>query len=111
MWTCGFEAKTFGKTNYGLSVAWHQTIHFLVLNAVQHIGARRLCLLPVDHNLDTKDTTHQFFALFLGHPNTVTMEESFPRGGTRKTHKSEKEKAFQQSFEQDNLFDVSGVLF
>eukprot|EP00069_Balaena_mysticetus_P007351 bmy_19104T0 len=33
------------------------------------------------------------------------MEESFPRGGTRKTHKSEKEKAFQQSFEQDNLFD------
>ncbi|XP_036683831.1 protein RRP5 homolog isoform X1 [Balaenoptera musculus] len=35
------------------------------------------------------------------------MEESFPRGGTRKTHKSEKEKAFQQSFEQDNLFDIS----
>uniref|UniRef100_A0A8C0I1D8 Protein RRP5 homolog n=2 Tax=Balaenoptera musculus TaxID=9771 RepID=A0A8C0I1D8_BALMU len=38
---------------------------------------------------------------------TATMEESFPRGGTRKTHKSEKEKAFQQSFEQDNLFDIS----
>ncbi|XP_026968296.1 protein RRP5 homolog isoform X2 [Sagmatias obliquidens] len=37
----------------------------------------------------------------------ATMEESFPRGGTRKTHKSEKEKAFQQSFEQDNLFDIS----
>ena len=36
------------------------------------------------------------------------MEESFPRGGTRKTHKSEK--TFQQSVEQDNLFDVSGVL-
>ncbi|XP_057386642.1 protein RRP5 homolog isoform X2 [Balaenoptera acutorostrata] len=35
------------------------------------------------------------------------MEESFPRGGTRKTHKSEKEKAFHQSFEQDNLFDIS----
>ena len=34
MWTCGFEAKTFGKMNYGLSVAWHQTIHFLGLNAV-----------------------------------------------------------------------------
>ncbi|XP_045294725.1 protein RRP5 homolog isoform X1 [Leopardus geoffroyi] len=33
------------------------------------------------------------------------MEESFPRGGTRKTHKSEK--AFQQSVEQDNLFDIS----
>lgn len=39
----------------------------------------------------------------------AAMEESFPRGGTRKTHKSEK--AFQQSVEQDNLFDVSGVLF
>ncbi|XP_059955998.1 protein RRP5 homolog isoform X2 [Mesoplodon densirostris] len=35
------------------------------------------------------------------------MEESFPRGGTRKTHKSEKVKAFQQSFEQDNLFNIS----
>ncbi|XP_037353757.1 protein RRP5 homolog [Talpa occidentalis] len=35
----------------------------------------------------------------------ATMEESFPRGGTRKTHKSEK--AFQQSVEQDNLFDIS----
>uniref|UniRef100_A0A8C0PBF0 Protein RRP5 homolog n=1 Tax=Canis lupus familiaris TaxID=9615 RepID=A0A8C0PBF0_CANLF len=34
-----------------------------------------------------------------------TMEESFPRGGTRKTHKLEK--AFQQSVEQDNLFDIS----
>ncbi|XP_072661568.1 protein RRP5 homolog isoform X2 [Canis lupus baileyi] len=33
------------------------------------------------------------------------MEESFPRGGTRKTHKLEK--AFQQSVEQDNLFDIS----
>lgn len=38
----------------------------------------------------------------------AAMEESFPRGGTRKTHKSEK--TFQQSVEQDNLFDVSGVL-
>lgn len=35
----------------------------------------------------------------------VAMEESFPRGGTRKTHKSEK--TFQQSVEQDNLFDIS----
>ncbi|XP_039727234.1 protein RRP5 homolog isoform X2 [Pteropus medius] len=35
----------------------------------------------------------------------ATMEESFPRGGTRKTHKSEK--AFKQSVEQDNLFDIS----
>ncbi|XP_022355136.1 protein RRP5 homolog isoform X1 [Enhydra lutris kenyoni] len=33
------------------------------------------------------------------------MEESFPRGGTRKTHKSEK--ALQKSVEQDNLFDIS----
>ncbi|XP_077604551.1 protein RRP5 homolog isoform X1 [Crocuta crocuta] len=33
------------------------------------------------------------------------MEESFPRGGIRKTHKSEK--TFQQSVEQDNLFDIS----
>ncbi|XP_077933281.1 protein RRP5 homolog isoform X2 [Halichoerus grypus] len=33
------------------------------------------------------------------------MEESFPRGGTRRTHKSEK--ALQQSVEQDNLFDIS----
>ena len=38
----------------------------------------------------------------------TTMEESFPRGGTRKTHKSEK--AFERSVEQDNLFDVSGML-
>ncbi|XP_006756522.1 PREDICTED: protein RRP5 homolog isoform X3 [Myotis davidii] len=35
----------------------------------------------------------------------ATMEESFPRGGTRKTHKSEI--APQQSVEQDNLFDIS----
>uniref|UniRef100_K9IPH6 Protein RRP5 homolog n=1 Tax=Desmodus rotundus TaxID=9430 RepID=K9IPH6_DESRO len=35
----------------------------------------------------------------------TTMEESFPRGGTRKTHKSEK--AFERSVEQDNLFDIS----
>ncbi|XP_028005179.2 protein RRP5 homolog [Eptesicus fuscus] len=35
----------------------------------------------------------------------ATMEESFPRGGTRKTHKSEI--AFQQTVEQDNLFDIS----
>ncbi|XP_014588443.3 protein RRP5 homolog isoform X1 [Equus caballus] len=35
----------------------------------------------------------------------ATMEESFPRGGTRKPHKSDK--AFQQSVEQDNLFDIS----
>ncbi|XP_074238910.1 protein RRP5 homolog isoform X3 [Saimiri boliviensis] len=33
----------------------------------------------------------------------ATLEESFPRGGTRKIHKPEK--AFQQSVEQDNLFD------
>ncbi|KAK2098932.1 Protein RRP5 [Saguinus oedipus] len=33
------------------------------------------------------------------------LEESFPRGGTRKIHKPEK--AFQQSVEQDNLFDIS----
>ncbi|KAK1333495.1 LOW QUALITY PROTEIN: hypothetical protein QTO34_005879 [Cnephaeus nilssonii] len=38
-------------------------------------------------------------------PNMATMEESFPRGGTRKTHKSEI--AFQQTVEQDNLFDIS----
>lgn len=38
----------------------------------------------------------------------ATVEESFPRGGTRKTHKSEK--ALRQPIEQDNLFDVSGVL-
>ncbi|XP_042545191.1 protein RRP5 homolog isoform X1 [Dipodomys spectabilis] len=35
----------------------------------------------------------------------ATLEESFPRGGTRKTHKPEK--SFQQSVEQDNLFDIS----
>ncbi|XP_012659116.1 protein RRP5 homolog [Otolemur garnettii] len=35
----------------------------------------------------------------------ATLEESFPRGGTRKTHKSEK--ALQKSVEQDNLFDIS----
>ncbi|XP_009008467.1 protein RRP5 homolog isoform X2 [Callithrix jacchus] len=35
----------------------------------------------------------------------ATLEESFPRGGTRKIHKPEK--AFQQSIEQDNLFDIS----
>uniref|UniRef100_A0A2K6U7E4 Protein RRP5 homolog n=1 Tax=Saimiri boliviensis boliviensis TaxID=39432 RepID=A0A2K6U7E4_SAIBB len=35
----------------------------------------------------------------------ATLEESFPRGGTRKIHKPEK--AFQQSVEQDNLFDIS----
>ncbi|XP_028367529.1 protein RRP5 homolog isoform X3 [Phyllostomus discolor] len=35
----------------------------------------------------------------------ASMEESFPRGGTRKTHKSEK--AFEHSVEQDNLFDIS----
>ncbi|XP_012625869.1 protein RRP5 homolog isoform X4 [Microcebus murinus] len=40
-----------------------------------------------------------------GDPNMATLEESFPRGGTRKIHKSEK--AFQQSVEQDNLFDIS----
>lgn len=38
----------------------------------------------------------------------ATVEESFPRGGTRKTHKSEI--VSQQSFEQDNLFDVSDML-
>ncbi|XP_036857188.1 protein RRP5 homolog [Manis javanica] len=35
----------------------------------------------------------------------ATVEESFPRGGTRKTHKSEK--VFQQPVEQDNLFSIS----
>ncbi|XP_032986420.1 protein RRP5 homolog isoform X3 [Rhinolophus ferrumequinum] len=35
----------------------------------------------------------------------ATVEESFPRGGTRKTHKSEK--ALRQPVEQDNLFDIS----
>ncbi|XP_012517090.1 PREDICTED: protein RRP5 homolog [Propithecus coquereli] len=35
----------------------------------------------------------------------ASLEESFPRGGTRKIHKSEK--AFQQSVEQDNLFNIS----
>ncbi|KAM4852440.1 protein RRP5 homolog [Thomomys bottae] len=35
----------------------------------------------------------------------ATLEESFPRGGTRKTHKSEK--SLQQTVEQDNLFDIS----
>ncbi|XP_027785676.2 protein RRP5 homolog isoform X1 [Marmota flaviventris] len=35
----------------------------------------------------------------------ATVEESFPRGGTRKTHKLEK--SFQESVEQDNLFDIS----
>ncbi|OWK07456.1 PDCD11, partial [Cervus elaphus hippelaphus] len=40
-----------------------------------------------------------------GHSNMAAMEESFPRGGTRKTHKSEK--TLQRSVEQDNLFDIS----
>uniref|UniRef100_A0A452VGM6 Protein RRP5 homolog n=1 Tax=Ursus maritimus TaxID=29073 RepID=A0A452VGM6_URSMA len=35
----------------------------------------------------------------------ANCRESFPRGGTRKTHKSKK--ALQQSVEQDNLFDIS----
>ncbi|XP_006880025.1 PREDICTED: protein RRP5 homolog [Elephantulus edwardii] len=35
----------------------------------------------------------------------ATLEESFPRGGSSKAHKAEK--AFQDSIEQDNLFDVS----
>ncbi|KAM5272458.1 protein RRP5 homolog isoform 2-T2 [Ctenodactylus gundi] len=35
----------------------------------------------------------------------ATKEESFPRGGTRKIHKSEK--SHQQAIEQDNLFDIS----
>ncbi|XP_006831373.1 PREDICTED: protein RRP5 homolog [Chrysochloris asiatica] len=35
----------------------------------------------------------------------ATLEESFPRGGTKKAHKSEK--TFQQSVEQDNLFDMN----
>lgn len=38
----------------------------------------------------------------------ANLEESFPRGGTRKSHKLEK--SFQQAVEQDNLFDVSGML-
>ncbi|XP_005403867.1 PREDICTED: protein RRP5 homolog isoform X1 [Chinchilla lanigera] len=35
----------------------------------------------------------------------AAVEESFPRGGTRKIHKSEK--SYQQSVEHDNLFDIS----
>nr|XP_004659438.2 protein RRP5 homolog isoform X1 [Jaculus jaculus] len=35
----------------------------------------------------------------------ATLEESFPRGGAKKTHKSEK--SSQQAVEQDNLFDIS----
>ncbi|XP_020036363.2 protein RRP5 homolog isoform X2 [Castor canadensis] len=35
----------------------------------------------------------------------AALEESFPRGGTRKIHKSEK--PFQQLVEQDNLFNIS----
>ncbi|XP_034352866.1 protein RRP5 homolog [Arvicanthis niloticus] len=35
----------------------------------------------------------------------ANLEESFPRGGTRKPHKSEK--SSQQVVEQDNLFDIS----
>ncbi|KAM6184088.1 protein RRP5 homolog [Erethizon dorsatum] len=35
----------------------------------------------------------------------AALEESFPRGGTRKIHKSEK--SHQQSVEHDNLFDIS----
>uniref|UniRef100_A0A8C6W9K4 Protein RRP5 homolog n=1 Tax=Nannospalax galili TaxID=1026970 RepID=A0A8C6W9K4_NANGA len=35
----------------------------------------------------------------------AALEESFPRGGSRKTHKSEK--SSQQPVEHDNLFDVS----
>ena len=38
----------------------------------------------------------------------ANLEENFPRGGIRKSHKSEKPS--QQAVEQDNLFDVSGVL-
>lgn len=35
----------------------------------------------------------------------ANLEESFPRGGTRKSHKSEK--SSQKAVEQDNLFDIS----
>ncbi|KAM6185656.1 protein RRP5 homolog [Rhynchocyon petersi] len=35
----------------------------------------------------------------------AALEENFPRGGAKKIHKAEK--PFQQSVEQDNLFDVS----
>lgn len=35
----------------------------------------------------------------------ANLEENFPRGGTRKSHKSEKPS--QQAVEQDNLFDIS----
>lgn len=35
----------------------------------------------------------------------ANLEESFPRGGTRKSHKSEK--SSQPAVEQDNLFDIS----
>lgn len=38
----------------------------------------------------------------------ANLEESFPRGGTRKSHKAEKPS--QQAAEPDNLFDVSGML-
>ncbi|XP_040851428.1 protein RRP5 homolog, partial [Ochotona curzoniae] len=37
----------------------------------------------------------------------AALEESFPRGGTRKKSDHKSEKSFQQAAEQDNLFDVS----
>ncbi|XP_062070933.1 protein RRP5 homolog [Lepus europaeus] len=37
----------------------------------------------------------------------ATLEESFPRGGTRKKSDHKSEKSFPQSVEQDNLFDIS----
>lgn len=54
--------------------------------------------------------TPLFFTLFLGVLNMAALEESFPRGGTRKKSDHKSEKSFQQAAEQDNLFDVSGML-
>ncbi|XP_021101261.1 protein RRP5 homolog isoform X2 [Heterocephalus glaber] len=42
---------------------------------------------------------------FKGAPDMAALEENFPRGGTRKIHKSEK--SYQQLVEHDNLFDIS----
>jgi hypothetical protein len=82
----------------------------VVLSLVQLISRRFSC--HIDHSL--YKTCHPFyisplcFALFLEDPNMAALEESFPRGGTRKIHKSEK--PFQQLVEQDNLFNVSDRL-
>lgn len=71
-------------------------------------GSLSCLLITAFRKSDMKAVSHHYSALFLGVPNMATVEESFPRGGTRKTHKSEK--VFQQPVEQDNLFSVSDVL-